>query len=1700
MNRSLRFNLNKHLKRAFASLALSIISICAFSQISNCPSEFVSLIVDDDDNCTAAFMTMPAIMASGTATFSSEGATVANDVAFSMLSGFPFEFGVSEVTIIDGLENCIFTVIVSNDAPTFTDLCSAVTVDLMGECTQEFFLPDDFPLAATSTCPAGNITFSFTDTDPSDNSITLDATMLGDINATIYINNGAEQGSCNKTITVEDSAPIMAAINCPGDATLAVAPSCMFVYNYAVDATIPCGGSLVQTAGDPSGTPLGAGMYTYTFEVRDANGSSQAVCSFNVNVEETAEAGAQVNCLAELNVSLDQTCEAIIGPSDFVTGQICSDIDLYTVSAIINGEEVSGPTITFTQDQIGQEIDVTVFDPNMVNSCWGTVTIEDKVAPIIACPDDLTVTCLEPTDTSATGLPMLLTAFPSDDEMIATATISNGSCVVDLFFDDVIQEFGCNGPFQRVITRTFYVIDNAGNRSESCSQTISVTRETLASATYPPHYDGIDDHPDLNDNGVGSEPPLSCDGQDITWNSIVNDQGRIVPSPYDSITPAGDTIPGTGAPGGVGTCGTIKFFFEDLVIDICNDDGCESYNPSYKVLRTFDIYDWCTGEAALHEQIIKVVDTIPPVFTTLVPDMTVSTDLWGCGATINLPVVEAMDNCSSDISYSWYILDGTYDAVLNKVYVPDNALTELGEEIELIVFATDCCGNTASDTGLVTIVDAVPPVIAADEHTTVSLNSLEDNGAVKVHVESFDDGSWDNCGPIDYWVRRMDRACENYDGLDENGNVDTSEVDEINDFHKTIHFCCEDVAEDQMVVFMVCDDADRDGIVEMNGDDNCNTSMIIVDVQDKLAPTIVCPNPVTINCIDFGIYQDYQGVELNEDQQELLNVRFGSAFTTSTCVLVTGQTFSGEELCGSGTAMRTFTAENSNGQASCNQTIFIEADEDNVLTCDRISFPTLSDAPYNYDWCDPFDTLSPFLNPIVINSCGDVEIEEPIINRDDLCTEVGINLTLDTFKFAEGGCLKILAHWEVIDECIFDENYFDDKGDLDPSNNEVDPFVAANGYFELYVEYDIFDSDPPVLTCDSILVETEDCLFNYDSFSIVATDACTPDDALGYGYKVDFNADGSYDYPVDSTASGSSFDANLVGGLPVGTHNVKWIVNDGCGNFKTCIQTIQVVQRIKAPTPYCHLGLSSAVMDEQFGCSVEFWAIDFIQDKSLGACGDPLTYLMIPYQDIFGDPADETDDLSVEEALEMAEASWDFGCEYIENGVQGVIEIRVYAVDGIGAYDFCDASLTLNDNFDCCVDQELGTTLISGNVMTENGVVMNDIELKVSGNSPELPKVIKTSDNGSYVFNNLKFNEDYKVSAYHNEKALKGVSTLDLVLIQRHILGMTELDSPYKLIAADINGNERISASDLLQLRKLILGLYPDDLFPSNLSWRFLDHGYKFVDPSNPFPFNESINISNLPHAMFNQNFVAVKIGDVNNSIQESAELSSVTREQRNYMLEIDNQIFDAGQYINIPVKAQKSNTIVGMQFALSIDKDIIASIDLEGGLLSLEENHVAIHDDELKVSWSQLNAIDIEEGDVLFTLNINTKKASRMTNALRLNPQTLKAELYNENLETEHLSLDFRTVEEASFALLQNEPNPFSDLTRISFVLPTDGQVNFKVFDISGKLLMNRNTPYTSGTHTITVNGNNLPSDGVMYYQLEFNGQQITKKMILIE
>lgn len=116
-----------------------------------------------------------------------------------------------------------------------------------------------------------------------------------------------------------------------------------------------------------------------------------------------------------------------------------------------------------------------------------------------------------------------------------------------------------------------------------------------------------------------------------------------------------------------------------------------------------------------------------------------------------------------------------------------------------------------------------------------------------------------------------------------------------------------------------------------------------------------------------------------------------------------------------------------------------------------------------------------------------------------------------------------------------------------------------------------------------------------------------------------------------------------------------------------------------------------------------------------------------------------------------------------------------------------------------------------------------------------------------------------------NDQPLNGVTTFDLALISKHILGLEPLDSPYKIIAADANQDGKVTTFDIIVLRRLILGI--TDELPNGKSWRFVPKNYVFPNPQDPFtpPFPEKILVPHSADPLPSYfEFIGLKIGDLN--------------------------------------------------------------------------------------------------------------------------------------------------------------------------------------------------------------------------------------------
>jgi lysyl endopeptidase len=165
-------------------------------------------------------------------------------------------------------------------------------------------------------------------------------------------------------------------------------------------------------------------------------------------------------------------------------------------------------------------------------------------------------------------------------------------------------------------------------------------------------------------------------------------------------------------------------------------------------------------------------------------------------------------------------------------------------------------------------------------------------------------------------------------------------------------------------------------------------------------------------------------------------------------------------------------------------------------------------------------------------------------------------------------------------------------------------------------------------------------------------------------------------------------------------------------------------------------------------------------------------------------------------------------------------------------------------------------TTVSGRLTTSNGVAMANQTITIGTMST------MTSPTGAFSFNNIPLNTPLNVRLSRTANPSNGVDAVDILLIRRHILGITPITSKVRLFAGDVDGNQDMDAVDMLQIRRLILGTR--DFLPL-ASWRFMP---AFVPNDANFPFN--LTIPDVFEVTFtatttNFDFIGVKTGDVNN-------------------------------------------------------------------------------------------------------------------------------------------------------------------------------------------------------------------------------------------
>lgn len=1499
--------------------------------------------------------------------------------------------------------------------------------------------------------------------------------------------------------------------------------------------------------------PLGVTPLTYV--VTDANGNSTA-CPFTITVNEFATSNTTLACNDLVQVSLDEDCELVITPDMLLEGDHYGCFDKYTVQIIgVNGQNLQNKV---TRANIGQRLKTQIISANG-NSCWGEILVQDKLGPLLVCEDIYTncesdlrpgseiteqipIAAIIPTGqgtigteptrrkdiaitvgefqegTLITDLDVFIDITHPNVSHLAAEITSPDGVTVPLFFnigcdgDNMVASFDDGGdllscesavvpaiagrfrPVQALSifngkelsgTWTVSIFDLVPGGSGTINSVHLVFGQEGNEVLFPTPNEVTFVH--VSDNTYRVTGIDNCVAANLTYTDrIVEENCQSIYSKVIERCWVGSDINGNPAepccqriyvyrnslstlvfpPNFDGLDGNPEplscFIYADSIPPVsvtglpdgnfCDnvqiadpiDIRIEICPNSYKLLRTHKVIEWCSGNVIVHNQVIKVVDNEGPELEC--PDnVTVSTDDYSCTARYVAVYPTILAECSENLDYvlsynSFNEVDSEFVTTgVNQLTGTISALNLGDNWIKWTV--TDECGNMSSCTYKVTVVDDVRPNAVCDRLTVTSITG---NGIAVVEAITFDDGSVDNCGVFRYEVRKMADSC---------GFGTTV-------FTPYVEFCCKEVGNTMMVELRVTD---------IHG--NSNSCMVEVRVEDKLPPYITkCPADLTLDCqadftnLDFTKRPEYV------DNCEVINV-------THKDVVKINQ-------CGVGTVTRTWTVEDKQGfKNTCVQVITL---------VDRNPFrPSDITWPRNYETKKCFSVLDPASLP--------GGFDKPTF-RDDNCSLVAAHHKDQVFKFVDGACEKVLRTWTVIDWCtyndldpVYGEGWYEHVQIIKLQNDVIPQFVGASG-----------------TTLDGCIDRTVPVYGNCEGdvdFTMTAIDDCPEDNTnLNWSYTL-FREDGVT--PIETKATNRFFK-----NLAVGRYVIKWTAEDKCGNRAFCTHKLNVVEA-KKPTPYCITSLTTAVMNSNG--TVGIWARDY--DKgSFDNCTAPENLWFT----FFGaTPVDSL--LNVQHYFKgngiratLAEYNagtaqiWLpaskssgllFDCADIPNGKSQEVSLDMTVTDLAGNQDYCTVIIVLQDNAGVCPDVNSSSIAIQG-FAGSNGLGIKNAEVTLESNKPEGNKTIYTDVNGQFSLNNLTAGNTYEVSVSDNTNLLNGVSTLDMVLIQRHILGIQTLSDSKLIIAADADNNGKVTASDLVSIRKAILGI--TEAFPNGQkSWRFITANQTFANANNPFPFIEKYQYANLNSNKVGQNFQAIKIGDVNASATINAN-NAVTENRASSPLILATEVKPINnQRIEVPVMADVFDHVYGYQFTMEFNPEQYTLESVESGALAVNESNFGmtrVQKGIITTSWNQEDAVSLQKGEKLFTLIFRANNHHTTDKVIQISSAITPAVAYGAQFEAKNINLISRSEKSLSFALLQNKPNPFQSATWISFVLPEAADATLTITDITGRVIKSINGSYSKGENSIKLESSELGTTGVLMYRIDSGNYSETKKMIILE
>jgi hypothetical protein len=391
---------------------------------------------------------------------------------------------------------------------------------------------------------------------------------------------------------------------------------------------------------------------------------------------------------------------------------------------------------------------------------------------------------------------------------------------------------------------------------------------------------------------------------------------------------------------------------------------------------------------------------------------------------------------------------------------------------------------------------------------------------------------------------------------------------------------------------------------------------------------------------------------------------------------------------------------------------------------------------------------------------------------------------------------------------------------------------------------------------------------------------------------------------------------------------------------------------------------------------------------------------------------------------------------------------------------------------------------------------------------------------------------NYTITPEKNDNPLNGVTSFDLVLISKHILGLEPLDSPYKMIAADANKSGSITTFDIVEFRKLILGIHMNGL-PNNTSWRFVPRELVFVNPSNPFshPFpvviNAELDNTGLEYSFaYNSmteyptaaDFVAIKVGDMNCTAVncQNDDCASCGTPQRpanpseHFTMGLPGMAAKAGEAIVLPVYALGEQPLIAFQSGLRFDPTRFEFMGVSAGdvpgftpdCLNLSE----VSDGKIKVLWLSFDHEEnyLQPGQAMFYVALRALKNVRGNEPVLTTDDAVFANLgyTSDKLEIPLSSSLIPTIGHRDFSAsevlsVSCSPNPSSGAVELSLLAKAPAAARVSVFGPYGVRVFYRELQLGKGNNNLPVQEAASWPTGIYTWHVQIGKENLSGRFV---